>query len=152
MKDERMRVNGKPEAAISSNDKLATVICPVCNAAMKRKTKYTLVCWDQIEGDNEYRLDSIYSCKNNHAAVVYDEHSDTWQIPKEFAPTDKQVKCAQFIEYTLKLTLPIPTKANYWKFINTYLPAASKHKQNEYDYREYDEWDFATAIPEEACF
>lgn len=129
-----------------------SMICPICGKPMKARSTYTCVVWDQIEGDSEYRLDTIYTCKNGHPKVTYDDCEELWQIPTEFQPTEKQVRCIEYIIRRLGINPPIPTKTECWKFINTYLTAASSRSKYNNDYREYDDYDYAMAIPEEECY
>lgn len=98
-----------------------TMICPICGKPMKARSTYTCVVWDQIDGDSEYRLDTIYTCKNGHPKVTYDDCEELWQIPTEFQPTERQVRCVGYITARLGIDSPIPTKAECWKFINTHL-------------------------------
>lgn len=101
--------------------------CPICENEMKKKSRYICVIWDQIDGDSEYRLDVSYSCKNNHQAIKYNEYDDAWEIPEEYRPTIKQIRCVQNIINQTGEYPSIPTKQCYWAFINEHI---SKIKEN----------------------
>ena len=102
-----------------------TLLCPICGSIMKTKSSEVCIWWDQLDGESIHTIDTTYTCKNDHAKVVYSDYSEEWEIPEEFQPTEKQIKCVQFITSVLDCESPIPTKTEYWKFINEYLTKAS---------------------------
>ena len=77
------------------------LICPECNKPM---------------AFNENK----YSCNNCNIKYT----NNTWEIPDEMKPTEKQIKTIRFINKQLKLNLPYITKSQCWAETHQYFGAA----------------------------
>lgn len=117
--------------------------CPNCKKEMKKSSRFECrshIDWDGFDLEHAYMKVFSYKCKDCKIKFETDEFSgdfsieDKWILPKEFEPSEKQIKYAESIANRLGLsTDKLVTKQQYWEFINKHTKKYKKHQQEEHD-------------------
>ena len=110
------------------------MLCPNCNKEMKDKShavEITFLTGDELD---YYPTEWVaeYHCKE--CGIKY--HKGDWTIPKRYQrATNKQIKCALFINRQLGTNFDPVLKRSTWKFINENIARAKEIR----DYK-FSEW------------
>ena len=119
--------------------------CPNCKKEMKNSSKFecrSRIDWDGFNLEHAYMKVFIYTCTDCKIKYNTDEFSgpfsveDKWVLPKEFQPSEKQIKFAESIASRLDKNIDdLVTKQQFWKFINdnTNTKKYNKKTQEECD-------------------
>lgn len=117
--------------------------CPNCKKEMKKTSKFECrshIDWDGFDLEHAYMKVFIYTCSDCKIKYKTDEFSgpfsveDEWILPKEFEPSEKQIKFAESIACRLGKNIDkLVTKQQFWKFINDNTKKYKKKKQEDYD-------------------
>lgn len=124
--------------------------CPECGKEMKLKRTFVEIvdAWGEYDSDSEDWSDDYeygewietHSCKD--CKIKYHENEDRWEIPTQFLPSDKQVKCANWIINLLHTGKPAPTKKSLWLFIKENINAAKEVREQQIEDFYYDNHDW----------
>lgn len=117
--------------------------CPNCKKEMKKSSRFerrSRIDWDGFDLDFAYMKVFTYKCPDCKIKYNTDEFSgpfsqdDTWDLPKEFQPSEKQIKFAESIACRLGKNIDdLVTKQQYWKFINDNTKTYKKKQKEDYD-------------------
>lgn len=108
--------------------------CPNCNQKMRDKSHAVEITFLTGDDPDYYPTEWIeeYYCKECN--IRY--YKDNWIIPKKYQrATDKQIKCALFINRQLGTNFDPVLKRSTWKFINENI----EHAKEVHDYS-FSEW------------
>lgn len=110
---------------------------------MKNSSKFecrSCIDWDGFDLERAYMKVFIYTCPDCKIKYKTDEINsqfsveDKWILPKEFQPSEKQIKFAESIVCRLSKNIDnLVTKRQFWKFINDNTKKYKKNKQEDYD-------------------
>ena len=117
--------------------------CPNCKKEMKKTSRFdSRSCFDE-DGfglDHAYMKVFVHKCPDCKIKFESDEYggpfsiADKWILPKEFEPSEKQIKFAESIACRLGKNIDnLVTKQQFWKFINDNTKKYKKKKQEDYD-------------------
>lgn len=118
--------------------------CPNCNKEMTDKSYDEIITFCTGDDPDYYPIEchKVYWCPDCH--IKYD--NGEWIIPKKYArATDKQIKCAEFINRQLGTDYCPLLKTSTWKFIKDHIADAKEVRDNS-----FSEWceDNAHWLPE----
>ena len=103
--------------------------CPNCNKEMKDKSYwyYGISDWDM---DYPATLHEEYWCSDCRIKYINEE----WVIPKVFErATERQVRCAEFINRELGTGYEPLLKKQTWEFINKHIEEAKQSWQANFE-------------------
>lgn len=110
--------------------------CPNCGKDMKDKSHAETIFFCTGDEPDYYPTEWIeeYWCRD--CKIKYTKHeyqNDEWKIPKKYErATDKQIKCAQFINRSLGTDFIPVLKHSTWQFIKKNLTAAKEVAQQRF--------------------
>lgn len=105
--------------------------CPNCNKEMKDKSYAVEITFITGDEPDYYPTEWIeeYNCKD--CGIKY--HKGDWVVPKKYPrATDKQIKCALFINRQLGTTFVPVLKTSTWKFIKDNIEQAIEVRNHSF--------------------
>lgn len=105
--------------------------CPNCNKEMTDKSHSVLLTFFTGDEPDYYPTEWIeeYYCKECKIKFYNDE----WTVPKKYPrATEKQIKCAKFINRQLGTDFHPVLKTSTWKFINEHIADAKEVYDNSF--------------------
>lgn len=116
--------------------------CPNCDRKMKRSVSrgcFTTFC--ELPEDGDFYLIETFQCEECKIKLTISIGQESWDIPEEYKPTEKQIKTIKMIDFWLGLNgiNTVKTKKQGIKFISRYLKDSINAKSQQYEYEE-DFW------------
>lgn len=99
------------------------MICPECRKEMTRHVESAFVTSPFDDKEISENI-VIYKCDKCDIKLK----DGKWEIPDAKKASEKQIKAAQFIENTIGVRAPPPTKKGLWTFVNKFFDKAKNAK------------------------